>query len=56
MKARPEADACPELMDVPIAIRPNLIVRLAGVPFDLSRAEAEKISAVVKAMGAVYDE
>lgn len=34
----------------PIPIRPDVIVRIHGLPFDLSAAEAEKIANVVKAM------
>lgn len=34
----------------PIQIRENLVVRIHGLPFDLSRAEAERIANVIKAM------
>lgn len=34
----------------PIPIRENMVVRIHGLPFDLTRAEAEKIANVVKAM------
>lgn len=34
----------------PIQIRENLIVRIHGLPFDLSKAEAERIANVVRAM------
>lgn len=34
----------------PIPIRENLVVRIHGLPFDLSTIEAEKIAAVVRAM------
>jgi hypothetical protein len=34
----------------PIPIRPDVVVRIHGLPFDLSTAEAEKIANVVKAM------
>lgn len=34
----------------PIQIRENLIVRIHGLPFDLTAAEAERIANVVKAM------
>lgn len=34
----------------PIQIRENLIVRIHGLPFDLTEAEAERIANVVKAM------
>lgn len=37
----------------PIPIRPNVVVRINGLPFDLSPAEAEKIANVVKAMAMV---
>lgn len=35
---------------LPIPIRPDLVVRIQGLPFDLTALEAEKIAAVVKAM------
>lgn len=34
----------------PIQIRENLVVRIHGLPFDLTPAEAERIASVVKAM------
>ena len=34
----------------PIQIRENLVVRVHGLPFDLTKAEAERIANVVKAM------
>jgi hypothetical protein len=34
----------------PIQIRENLVVRLHGLPFDLTKAEAERIANVVRAM------
>lgn len=34
----------------PIPIRADLVVRIHGLPFDLTRAEAERIANVVKAM------
>jgi hypothetical protein len=34
----------------PIPIRADLVVRIHGLPFDLTRAEAEKIANVVRAM------
>lgn len=34
----------------PIPIRPGLIVRIANLPDDLTKAEAEKIAAVVMAL------
>jgi hypothetical protein len=34
----------------PIPIRADVVVRIHGLPFDLTPAEAEKIAAVVKAM------
>lgn len=35
---------------IPIPLRPNLTVHVQGIPFDLTEAEARKISAVVIAM------
>lgn len=34
----------------PIQIRENLVIRIHGLPFDLSKAEADRIANVVKAM------
>ena len=34
----------------PIPIRPDVVVRIHGMPFDLTTAEAEKIAAIVRAM------
>jgi hypothetical protein len=34
----------------PIPIRADLVVRIHGLPFDLTRAEAERIANIVKAM------
>jgi hypothetical protein len=34
----------------PIPIRPDIVVRIHGLPFDLTQSEAEKIANVVKAM------
>lgn len=34
----------------PVQIRPDLTVRIAGIPHDLTLAEAEKISRVVLAL------
>jgi len=36
----------------PIPIRADLVVRIYGLPFDLTKSEAEKIANVVKAMAA----
>lgn len=35
---------------IPIQIRPDLKVRIWGIPHDLTQAEAEKLSAVILAM------
>ena len=40
-------------IDIPIALRPDHVIVLSGLPVDLSSSEAEKISAVVKAMALV---
>lgn len=32
---------------IPISIRPDVVVRIADLPFDMTRQEAEKIAAVV---------
>jgi hypothetical protein len=34
----------------PIPIRPDVVVRIHGMPFDLTTAEADKIAAIVRAM------
>jgi hypothetical protein len=34
----------------PIPIRENVVVRVHGLPFDLTPAEAKKIAAVIQAM------
>jgi hypothetical protein len=34
----------------PVPIRPDVVVRIHGLPFDLTAAEADKIAAVVRAM------
>ncbi len=35
---------------LPIQIRPDVVVRIAGIPYDLTEAEAAKIAAVITAM------
>jgi hypothetical protein len=40
---------------LPIPLRPDLVVYIQGLPFNLSKAEASKISAVVLAMAASYE-
>lgn len=37
----------------PVPIRPNVVVRIHGLPYDLTPVEAEKIANVVKAMAMV---
>lgn len=39
----------------PIPIRDNIVVRIHGLPFDLTKAEAERIANVVRAMALVED-
>jgi hypothetical protein len=46
--AAPTAQASANVF--PIPIRDNMVVRIHGLPFDLTKAEAEKIANVVKAM------
>ena len=48
--SRSEAGSSPAANVFPIPIRADVVVRIHNLPFDLSSAEAEKISAVVKAM------
>ena len=45
-----KTDLNPDLL--PVKIRPDKIVYIQNLPFDLTAAEAEKINAVVKAMSA----
>lgn len=40
----------PEANIVPIPIRADLVIRIQGLPYDLTKAEADKIAAVVQAM------
>lgn len=35
---------------LPIMIRNDLVVEISGIPFDLTRAEAERIAGVILAM------
>ncbi len=35
---------------IPIQIRPDLVVRVQGIPHDLTEAEAAKIERVIKAL------
>jgi hypothetical protein len=48
--SRLEPVSSPQVNVLPIPIRPDLIVRIHGMPFDLTTAEADKIAAVVRAM------
>ena len=50
---RPEQQSVPTANVFPIPIRADLVVRIHGLPFDLTVAEAEKIASVVKAMATV---
>lgn len=47
---RPDHQVAPTANVFPIPIRADLVVRIHGLPFDLTSAEAEKIASVVKAM------
>jgi hypothetical protein len=42
-------------VDIPIPLRPGLIVRIEGIPTDLSGAEAQKIANVILAFGTPKD-
>jgi len=48
----PRALAQQETLVFPIPLRPNVVVQVAGIPSDLTTAEARKISAVITALGA----
>lgn len=37
----------PQIIEIPI--RPPMVVRIHGIPWDLTREEAEKIARIVKA-------
>lgn len=43
------ASATPGLSILPIALRPELTIQIAGLPFDLSRAEAQKLANIILA-------
>lgn len=47
---RSDHQAAPTANVFPIPLRADLVVRIHGLPFDLTAAEAEKIASVVKAM------
>jgi hypothetical protein len=42
-------------LTVPVPIREGLIVRISGLPFDLTQQEASKIANVVKAMASLQE-
>ncbi|HAQ34492.1 MAG: hypothetical protein CMF74_14685 [Maricaulis sp.] len=46
---RPSNDVGPTSNVIPIQIRPNTVVRVQGLPFDLSKAEAQKVANIVLA-------
>lgn len=50
MQGNPSPDGPMASSILPIPIRPNLIVHIQGLPFDLTPAEAKKIASVVQAM------
>jgi hypothetical protein len=50
---RSEMMSAPNANVFPIPIRADVVVRVHGLPFDLTIAEAEKIASVVKAMAMV---
>lgn len=45
-----------QTIDVPIALRPDVVVVIRGLPVDLKSSEAKKISNVIVAMGATSEE
>ena len=47
---RPSLVPTASLNILPIPLRPDLVVRIQGLPFDLTEAEAKKIAGVVQAM------
>lgn len=50
-KVAEQASSPPQTANVfPIQIRESLVVRIHGLPFDLTKAEAERIANVIKAM------
>jgi hypothetical protein len=56
--AQSPAEARPpgaETVDIPVPIRPGLIVHLAGLPIDLSPTEARKLANVVLALAGAKD-
>ncbi|WP_146190608.1 hypothetical protein [Marinicauda salina] len=50
------SSAMPSSNILPIPIRPDLTVRVQGLPFDLSQAEARRIANVIRAMAVEPDE
>lgn len=49
-EVRTETSQQPSANVFPIPIRSDVVVRINGLPFDLTQAEADKIAAVVKAL------
>ena len=47
--AIPEPRSLPNISVLPIALRSDLIVQIAGLPFDLTKPEAQKIANIVLA-------
>lgn len=47
--ATPELRSLPNISVLPIGLRFDLIVQIAGLPFDLTKAEAQKIANIVLA-------
>ena len=45
-----------QTIDVPVALRPDIVVIIRGLPVDLKSSEAKKISNVIVAMGATTEE
>lgn len=50
IESKHEVTAQPSANVFPIPIRADVVVRINGLPFDLTPAEADKIAAVVKAL------
>lgn len=55
-KSERAVDSLGSDMSFPVPIRPDVIVKLVGIPSDLTKREATKIANVVLALAAVHDE
>tara|TARA_R110002167_G_scaffold28513_1_gene95772 strand:+ start:1064 stop:1630 length:567 start_codon:yes stop_codon:yes gene_type:complete len=45
----PSVSSGPSLSILPVALRPDLTIQIAGLPFDLTKAEAQKLANIILA-------